>query len=187
MIISSVSAGIMLIFVIPALISHLARWITKSIPEKETDFEKAGFNSPIEAAGFAYSKLQNIADYHIAIHFDGDGLDYDKGIFYMAVPDGIKNMYPVSTIWQEDDRLGESLVEGLRTKGLKIMGSGSVEMDLTQTSYSKIPSVDIELGNQCTDHNDSYLSELANGLKAGVDLFFGQEVAFSASCFCLAE
>lgn len=107
MIISSVSAGIMLIFVIPALISHLARWITKSIPEKETDFEKAGFNSPIEAADFTYSKLQNIADCHIAIHFDGDGLDYDKGIFYMAVPDGIKNMYPVSTIWQEDDRLGE--------------------------------------------------------------------------------
>ena len=67
------------------------------------------------------------------------------------------------------------------------MGSGSIEMDLTQTSYSKIPSVDIELGNQCTDHNDSYLSELANGLKAGVDLFFGQEVAFSAPCFCLAE
>lgn len=114
----------------------------------------------------------NVADCHIAIHFDGDGLDYDKGIFYMAVPDGIKNMYPVSTIWQEDDRLGESLVEGLRTKGQRIMGSGSVEMDLTQTSYSKIPSVDIELGNQCTDHNDSYLSELANGLKAGVDLFF---------------
>lgn len=52
------------------------------------------------------------------------------------------------------------------------MGSGSIEMDLTQTSYSKIPTVDIELGNQCTDHNDSYLSELANGLKAGVDIFF---------------
>lgn len=30
---------------------------------------------------------------------------------------------------------------------MKIHGSGSMAIDLTQTSYSTIPSVDMELGN----------------------------------------
>ena len=36
-----------------------------------------------------------------------------------------------------------------------------MKIDLTQTSYSTIPSVDIELGNQCSDHNDSRLETLS--------------------------
>ena len=30
----------------------------------------------------------------------------------------------------------------------KIFESGSMEMDLTQTSYSKVPNIDIELGDK---------------------------------------
>lgn len=48
-------------------------------------------------------------------------------------------------------------------------------MDLTQTSYSTIPSVDIELGDKASDHSGATLETLANGLKlAGVNTFFGQ-------------
>lgn len=32
----------------------------------------------------------NVADCHISLHWDGDGLSYDKGCFYISVPDGIK-------------------------------------------------------------------------------------------------
>ena len=39
----------------------------------------------------------NVADCHIAIHWDGDGLDYDKGCFYMSVEDGIKYLDSVAT------------------------------------------------------------------------------------------
>ena len=51
---------------------------------------------------------------------------------------------------------------------------GSMEMDLTQTSYSTIPSVDIELGDKASDHSGATLETLANGLLAGVNTFFGQ-------------
>ena len=58
--------------------------------------------------------------------------------------------------------------------GVKIYSKGSMEMDLTQTSYSTIPSVDIELGDKASDHSGATLETLANGLLAGVNTFFGQ-------------
>ena len=115
----------------------------------------------------------NCANCHISIHWDGDGLDYDKGCYYMAVPDGLKGMYPVSNIWPENDRLGESLIAGLSNVGCPIMPGGSIQMDLTQTSYSTVPSVDIELGNSASDHSEEALSLRAQGLLSGINMFFG--------------
>lgn len=115
----------------------------------------------------------NVADCHISLHWDGDGLGYDKGCFYISVPDGLKNMEPVASHWQEHDALGASLVEGLRTEGMTIYQNGSMNIDLTQTSYSTIPSVDMELGNASSDHSDSTLNSLADGLTAGVNAYFG--------------
>ena len=50
--------------------------------------------------------------------------------------------------WQEHNALGESLIGGLKSAGVKIFSSGSMEMDLTQTSFSTVPSIDIELGDR---------------------------------------
>ena len=116
----------------------------------------------------------NAADCHIALHWDGDGLDYDKGCFYISVPDGLKSMEPVASHWSEHNALGSALVEGLRAQGAKINGGGSMSIDLTQTSYSTVPSVDMELGNACSDHSDSALDLLGNGLVQGVNSYFGQ-------------
>ena len=116
----------------------------------------------------------NRANCHIALHWDGDGLDYDKGCFYIRVPDGIKGMEPAASHWQQHDALGAALVEGLRGQGAKINGKGSMAIDLTQTSYSTVPSVDMELGNACSDHSDGTLGMLADGLVAGVNSYFGQ-------------
>ena len=115
----------------------------------------------------------NVADCHISLHGDGDGLGYDKGCFYISVPDGLKSMEPVASHWQEHNALGVSLVEGLRTEGMTIYQNGSMNIDLTQTSYSTIPSVDMELGNASSDHSDSTLNSLADGLTAGVNAYFG--------------
>ena len=115
----------------------------------------------------------NVADCHISLHWDGDGLGYDKGCFYISVPDGLKSMEPVASHWQEHNALGVSLVEGLRTEGMTIYQNGSMNIDLTQTSYSTIPSVDMELGNASSDHSDSTLNSLADGLTAGVNAYFG--------------
>ncbi len=116
----------------------------------------------------------NVADCHISLHWDGDGLDYDKGSFYISVPDGIKNMEPVASHWQHHNALGQSLVEGLRAQGCKIKGEGSMAIDLTQTSYSTVPSVDMEFGNACSDHSDSTLSTQAEGLLQGINNYFGK-------------
>jgi N-acetylmuramoyl-L-alanine amidase len=115
----------------------------------------------------------NVADCHISLHWDGDGLSYDKGCFYIAVPDAIKDMEPVATHWQQHNALGASLVNWLGDVGMKIHGSGSMAIDLTQTSYSTIPSVDMELGNASSDHSDETLENIADGLMAGINAYYG--------------
>ena len=115
----------------------------------------------------------NNADCHIALHWDSTSSN--KGAFYMSVPDNsaYRAMEPVASHWQQHHKLGEALVGGLRNAGVKIFSGGSMAMDLTQTSYSTIPSVDIELGDKASDHSDAALQKLADGLTAGVNAFFG--------------
>ena len=110
------------------------------------------------------------ADCHIAIHFDSTGSD--KGAFYMSVPDALKYMDPVSATWQKSEAFGEALISGLRGRGVKIFGGGSMDIDLTQTSYSSIPSVDIELGDKVSDHSSAALDNLAEGLADGIEAYF---------------
>ena len=116
----------------------------------------------------------NMADCHIALHWDSTA--NDKGAFYMSVPSNssYRNMEPVKSHWQQHNALGESLVSGLRQAGVKIFSGGSMEMDLTQTSFSTIPSIDIELGDKASDHSDAALDTLAGGLLAGINQYFGQ-------------
>ena len=112
------------------------------------------------------------ADCHIAIHYDSDGLGYDKGAYFMSVPGALKSMYPVSDHWQEHEELGRALIAGCRDTGYKVWDDGSMDMDLTQTSYSTVPSVDIEMGNQSSAHDDDACYEAAEALAAGIDIFF---------------
>ncbi len=118
----------------------------------------------------------NVADCHIALHWDsGDGKNYDKGCFYISVPEVLKSMEPVASHWQQHDALGADLVEGLRGQGATIYGKGNMSIDLTQTSYSTIPSVDMELGNAYSDHSDAVLDQLAEGLLQGINVYFQQQ------------
>ena len=117
----------------------------------------------------------NVADCHIALHWDsGDSKNYDKGCFYISVPEALKNMEPVASHWQQHDTLGTDLVEGLREQGATIYGKGHMGIDLTQTSYSASPSVDMELGNAYSDHSDVILEQLATGLLTGINTYFEQ-------------
>lgn len=114
----------------------------------------------------------NVADCHIALHWDTDGMTYDKGCFYVSVPAGLKSMAPVKNCWPKHEALGGALVAGLRGAGCTIFGNGRMEIDLTQTSYSTIPSVDIELGNTYSRHDDATLRKQAEGLANGIDAYF---------------
>ena len=110
----------------------------------------------------------NVADCMISLHWDGDGLTYDKGCFYVSVPDPIKDMEPVASFWQEHDRLGQALIDALAQSGYKISGNGHMAIDLTQMSYSTVPSVDIELGNAASAHDDATLSGMASAMTDGI-------------------
>ena len=115
----------------------------------------------------------NCADIHIAIHFDGDGKKIDKGVFYCGIPDELKSLLKnVEKHSKESERLGSCIIDGLRQQGMKMYNSGRTEIDLTQTSYSTIPTVDIELGNQCTIPDTANLERRAIGILNGVQKYF---------------
>lgn len=116
----------------------------------------------------------NCADIHVAIHFDST--DSNKGCFYCSVPDvaSYRSMEPVASHWQQHEALGKALVEGLQKEGVNVFQGGSLPMDLTQTSYSTIPSMDIELGDRASDHSQESCARFAKGLKAGIDAYFAQ-------------
>jgi N-acetylmuramoyl-L-alanine amidase len=82
-------------------------------------------------------------------------------------------MEPVASTWQKSHALGDSIIAGLKGQGIKILSSGSMAIDLTQTSYSSIPSIDLELGDKASDHSESRLRLNAAGIIAGLDAFFG--------------
>ncbi len=111
------------------------------------------------------------ADLHVAIHFDSTNTD--KGCYYCSVPDiaSYRAMEPVASHWEEHTQLGQSLISGLQGVGLHLFGDGTLPMDLTQTSYSTVPSIDIELGDAVSDHSPQACALYAQGLKDGIDLF----------------
>ncbi len=113
----------------------------------------------------------NNADCHIALHYDST--DSDKGAFYVAVPDvaSYRHMEPVASHWKEHHALGEALIKGLDKTGVPIFKGGSIELDLIQTSYSTIPSVDLELGDRASDYSGKTQERLAEGIVKGLSTY----------------
>lgn len=114
----------------------------------------------------------NCADCMISLHWDSDGLNYDKGCFYISVPTELKTMYPVNQNWVSHENLGQALINAISEDGLKLYNNGKCPIDLTQMSYSTIPSVDIELGNQLSDHSNEALTIIANSLLTGINNYW---------------
>ena len=114
----------------------------------------------------------NLADIHIAIHFDST--DNDKGIFFIApsLVTSYLEMEPLKSNYNNIINLGESLISAFKERHDKIFGKGRMNMDLLQLSYSTIPSVDIELGDKATNISDSSLENFAEGLLLGVENYF---------------
>ena len=113
----------------------------------------------------------NVADCHISLHYDST--TSDKGAFYCSVPNvaSYRAMEPVASNWQNHHYLGNCLISGLQGAGVKINGGGTVPIDLTQTSYSTIPSVDLELGDRASNHSQASLDRIAQGIANGLDSF----------------
>ena len=129
-------------------------------------------DSDVQLDNIARTVMANqYADCHIALHYDST--ESDKGVFYIGVPevDAYRSMEPVASHWQDHERLGKALIAGMKQQGVKIFGDGSMDIDLTQTSYSTIPSVDLEVGDRASDDSGETLEKLADGIAAGLEEF----------------
>ena len=116
----------------------------------------------------------NNADCHIALHYDST--ETDKGLFYMSVPNvtSYRSMEPVASHYKEHTALGEALIQGERSKGVKIYSGGQMPVDLTQTSYSTVPSIDLEVGDKGSDYSEKTQALIADGILAGLNIYFNQ-------------
>lgn len=114
------------------------------------------------------------ADCHIALHYDSS--ENDKGLFCIGVPNvkSYRSMEPVASHYKEHIALCEALVSGEKEAGVKIYGSGIVDIDLTQTSYSTVPSVDMEVGDKGSDYSPEIHKKIAEGILKGLDIFFAE-------------
>ena len=114
----------------------------------------------------------NYADCHIALHYDST--KSDKGAFFLSVPNvaSYRNMEPVKSHWQEHNALGRAVISGMQDSGIKIFGNGEMPMDLTQTSYSTVPSIDLEVGDGGSDISKAAQTKLADGILAGIRNYY---------------
>lgn len=116
------------------------------------------------------------SDAHVAIHFDSTNTG--KGIYFITPynNEGYLNMEPLKSNAGSIRKLGKCIIEAFRELGEKIWkDSGTLQGDLTQISYSTIPSVDIELGDKKTEISDEKIDNFAEGIKDGLNRYFGFE------------
>ena len=114
------------------------------------------------------------SDAHIAIHFDSTNTG--EGIYFITPYNHADylNMEPLKSNANNIRELGKCLIEAFRELGEKIWkDKGTLQGDLTQISYSTIPSVDIELGDKKTELTDEQIDNFAEGIKDGLNRFFG--------------
>jgi N-acetylmuramoyl-L-alanine amidase len=114
----------------------------------------------------------NNAAVHVSIHFDSDSSKADKGCFYCSIPDGLLKLKNVKKHRNESERLGRCFIESVKECGLDVFKDGKFQVDLTQTSYSTIPTSDFELGNQHTKITPENMEKRARAVALAVKKFF---------------
>lgn len=130
-------------------------------------------SSDVQLDNVARTVIANYnASCHISIHYDATSSN--KGAFYISVPNvsSYRKMQPVASHWKQHHALGAKLTGGLKKAGIKIYGKGYMPVDLTQTSYSTVPSVDLEVGDRASSRSDKELKRIADGIVKGVNQYY---------------
>ena len=111
----------------------------------------------------------NYADCHVSIHFDST--ETGAGIFCITASrkEAYLKMDPVRDVYKKSDEFANMLITTFKKYNEKIRGKGIEYQDLTQISYSTIPTVDLELGDKKSDISDSRLHTLSEELYDGID------------------
>ena len=159
----------------PAATLSLALLVKKALLEAGYDVLMIRDTDDVQLDNIARTVMaNNNADCHIALHYDSS--TSDKGLFYCSVPDvaSYRAMEPVASHWREHLALGDAMVEAARADGVKVYAGGAFPIDLTQTSYSTVPSIDLEVGDKGSDYSEAAQRLIARAVVDGVDIFFAQ-------------
>lgn len=124
------------------------------------------------------------ADICVRIHADGAASSAAKGA--TALCSSASNRY-VSGLYKKSKKLSEAVLNAYcKETGISKRGI-SYRDDLTGTNWSSVPTTLIELGFMTNGAEDRYMSstsgqkEIAEGLAAGIDAYFGYEASDAAS------
>ena len=170
----AVSGGTTLLDGVPekSVTLELARIVKEEMLNAGYDVLMIRENEDVQLDNIARTVFaNNNADCHISFHYDST--ENDKGLFYISVPDvaSYKRMEPVASHWTEHQALGEAVLSGMKKCSIPVYSGGSVPLDLTQTSYSTIPSIDLEVGDRASDHSRDTLMKITAGLIVGLEEF----------------
>ena len=157
------------------VVLKLAKIVRDDLLEDGFDVLMIREQEDVQLDNIARTVLANeYADCHISLHYDSS--TSDKGFFYISVPDvsSYRSMEPVASHWKEHNRLGEAILAGMKDQKVKIWGNGTMSLDLTQTSYSMIPSVDLEVGDRAASHTKKDHRRLSAGIREGLEEFFSE-------------
>lgn len=87
-------------------------------------------------------------------------------------------MVPVRDNWQKHELLGQYIIDSLKNQKIKIYNGGKYAMDLIQTSYSTIPSIDLEVGDKATVRSEEFCNNVANGIVLGLNKLKNEKILF---------
>lgn len=159
----------------PKATLSLARLVKKELLDTGYNVLMTRETKDVQLDNIARTLIANhYADCHIALHYD-DSIT-DKGAFFISVPDeeNYREMEPVASHWKQHQMLGKILISGIHDEGFPLYNGGEKEVDLTQTSYSTIPSIDLEVGDGGSDISEGTQKKIAIGICNGLNSFFGQ-------------
>lgn len=124
------------------------------------------------------------ASIHISLHFDGT--KSDSGVFCVASK---PEFYITKNSNQKNNELCEVLLGAFKNQKIQIKSKesfikdykdfatyddGKMFLDLTQSAYSSIPNVTMELGDLASEISKQRLEALANALLAGIEEYFNK-------------
>ena len=128
----------------------------------------------------------NVADAHISLHYDST--DTAEGAFFINIPTGTngkaQDKYTAIAIdenleyFNKDNTFGEILLDHVKNKGYSCKNAGGSPQysgspnDLTQTCFSTIPSVDIELGGKTCKRDIDSINKFCDGIVTGLTYYF---------------
>lgn len=124
------------------------------------------------------------ASVHISLHFDAT--KSDSGVFCVASK---PEFYIAKNLSQKNNELCEVLLDAFKNQKIQIKSKenfikdykdfatyddGKMFLDLTQSAYSSIPNVTMELGDLASHISEQRLEALANALLAGIEEYFNK-------------